>query len=105
MKRICPDTNEVVVADEHALYSRTVICEDISFMSIPEMAEGERMECAVKVRYHHRPQTAVIEKTGDDRITVMFRDPVRAPAPGQSAVFYDEDGCVIGGGVIRESHS
>ena len=105
VKKICPDTNEVVVADDQALYSRTVICEDICFMGIPDMTEGERMECEVKVRYHHSPQPAVIEKTGTDRITVMFRDPVRAPAPGQSAVFYDEDGCVIGGGVIRESYS
>ena len=31
---------------------------------------------------------------------IEFDKPVRAAAPGQSAVFYDEDDCVAGGGII-----
>ena len=34
------------------------------------------------------------------KIKVTFDNPVRAATPGQSAVFYDADGCVIGGGII-----
>ncbi|MEG1477310.1 MAG: tRNA 2-thiouridine(34) synthase MnmA [Oscillospiraceae bacterium] len=34
-------------------------------------------------------------------LTVKFSEPQRAPAPGQSAVFYDAD-LVIGGGIITE---
>ena len=31
---------------------------------------------------------------------VVTKEPVFAPAPGQSAVFYDQAGMVVGGGVI-----
>lgn len=33
---------------------------------------------------------------------VILKDPVFAPAPGQSAVFYDSDGVVLGGGIISD---
>ena len=33
-------------------------------------------------------------------IKIVFENAVRASTPGQSAVFYDETGCVIGGGKI-----
>ena len=45
---------------------------------------------------------AVILKTRDriagaDRVKIVFSEPVRSAAPGQSAVFYDGDDRVIGG--------
>jgi tRNA-specific 2-thiouridylase len=41
-----------------------------------------------------------VRLAGDDLAEITFKRPVRAAAPGQAAVFYDEDGCVIGGGTI-----
>ena len=32
-------------------------------------------------------------------VEINFEEPVRAPAPGQSAVFYEDD-LVVGGGII-----
>jgi len=32
---------------------------------------------------------------------LKFDKPVKSATPGQSAVFYDDYGCVIGGGIIR----
>ena len=55
---------------------------------------------SVKIRYHHPGEEAVLTRDGDDRIRIEFVKPVRAATPGQSAVFYDENGCVIGGGRI-----
>lgn len=40
---------------------------------------------------------------GDGSLHVQTKEPVQAPAPGQSAVFYDNDGMVLGGGNLGRS--
>lgn len=102
VKEIRAEKNEVVIGDEKSLYSRELICRDVNFLSIPGLNEKDKIYCTVKVRYRHNDQPAVIESMNDDLIRVTFGEPVRAAAPGQSAVFYDDDGCVIGGGVIAD---
>lgn len=67
-------------------------------MSIPGIEKGRSLRCLVKIRCHHKAQDAVIEKFGEDQVMVSFTAPARAAAPGQSAVFYDKNDCVIGGG-------
>ena len=101
VKEIRPETNEVVIGDNESLFRKDVFCTDICFMGIPEMTPGEKVRALAKIRYHHREQSAEVECTAEDEICIRFDEPVRAPAPGQSAVFYSEDGCVLGGGVIR----
>jgi tRNA U34 2-thiouridine synthase MnmA/TrmU len=39
----------------------------------------------------------------DGSAELMMDDPVRAPAPGQVAALYDEEGVVIGYGTITRS--
>ena len=56
----------------------------------------------MKIRYHHEGEWASVEQNGDDTVRISFEKPVRAPAPGQSAVFYDEEDRVIGGGIILQ---
>ena len=99
VKRIDPVRNEVVLSDDDRLYSDTVRCRDVCFMSIPGIEEGCSIDCQAKIRYHHTPQEAKASME-DDELVIRFSSPVRAAAPGQSAVMYDNDGCVIGGGVI-----
>jgi len=49
-----------------------------------------------------KPEPAVIHLSENaDTVRVIFDEPQWATAPGQSAVFYDED-AVIGGGVIEK---
>ena len=98
VKAIRADRNEVVIGSEDSLFSDEIICGDINLMSIPELTG--KLHCNVKVRYHHPGQGAYIERMDDNHIKVHFDSPVRAAAPGQAAVFYDENSCVIGGGVI-----
>ena len=100
VKELRPEKNEVVIGDEQSLYTGSVVCEDVCYMSIPGLEEEEVLPCSARIRYRHELQEALLEALCPGRVRVRFRDPVRAPAPGQSAVFYDETGCVIGGGII-----
>ncbi len=100
VKNINVKNNEVVIAKEEALYSSCIYCRDINYMSIPEPPQGGSFRARVKIRYHHNGETATLTKTGRDEVMIEFDKPVRAAAPGQSAVFYDEDDCVAGGGII-----
>jgi tRNA-specific 2-thiouridylase len=62
----------------------------------------EPREVLVKVRYRSVEQPATIAPDGPKRVRVVLKDPARAVTPGQSAVFYEDDG-VVGGGIIQRS--
>ena len=100
VKEIRPETNEVVIGDNASLFRADVYCRDICFMGIPDLQPGEEIRAMAKIRYHHKEQPAVVTRTAEDEICIRFDEPVRAAAPGQSAVFYDADSCVLGGGII-----
>lgn len=101
VKRIDAAANEVVLGEESSLYSSEIHCSDVNFLSIPGIPEGGAVRALVKIRYHHEGAFASVMMDGENSVRVVFDKPVRAAAPGQSAVFYDEDMCVIGGGKIR----
>ncbi len=102
VKKICAETNEIVLGTSDETGCRAIYCSSLNFLSIEEPSVGDSFEAFVKVRYRHPGIRATVEKTDDDRVRIVFSEPVRAAAPGQSAVFYDEDDCVIGGGIITE---
>lgn len=102
VKKILPETNEIIIGNETALFSREILCENLNFMSIPALKEGEKIEATVKIRYHHKGEKAIITGDGPYYARILFETPVKAATPGQSAVFYDENRCIIGGGIIRD---
>ena len=93
-------TDEEMDRLEDALFKKEVICNRLNFLSIDGLAPGEELRVRAKIRYHHKPQAAKISMVDEDRLKICFDEPVRAVTPGQSAVFYDDDDCVVGGGVI-----
>ncbi len=101
VKEIRPEKNEVVIGKSDSLYNREILCNNLNFMSIESLEDRKKVRCIVKIRYGHKGQPAFIEKARNDTVRVEFDEPVRAAAQGQSAVFYDERGLVIGGGVIK----
>jgi tRNA-specific 2-thiouridylase len=91
------DTRQVVVGDQDELYSRTLRVHRTNLISVEELREPMRV--TVKIRHRHEGAAAVIEKSGEDEIQVIFDQPQRAVTPGQAAVFYADD-VVVGGGWI-----
>ena len=92
--------NTVTVADEGSLYTSCIECRDPAFMGIPPLNTGEAVKGTVRIRYQHQGTPAELEMLSDNRLRFTFESPVRAAAPGQSAVMYDTGGCVLCGGVI-----
>lgn len=92
-----PETNKVVLGDEEHLFKKQVYTENNNFIPFDELKN--EMEVTVKLRYRHTEQPAVIYpyKNG---VMIEFEEPQRAPSPGQSAVFYNND-IVVGGGIIK----
>jgi tRNA-specific 2-thiouridylase len=68
---------------------------DLNWISSPK---GDSFHATVKVRSMMQARRATVEVKGGGA-KVIFGEPQFAPAPGQSAVFYDGD-MVIGGGII-----
>ena len=100
VKEIRPATGEVVLSREEDLFSPSILCRSLNWMSVPAPVPGETLPCVARIRYHDGGRPALIEALADEKVRVTFSEPVRAPAPGQSAVFYDGDGRVLGGGII-----
>lgn len=59
------------------------------------------MRCTVKTRYRQTDIPCTVKALDDDRIEVIFDEPVAAVTPGQSAVFYNGEVC-LGGGIIEQ---
>ena len=100
VKKIDAEKNEITLCDEAAVFANSITCGELNFMSIPAPAVGVEIKSNVKIRYHHKAQSASMMITDEGTLLIKFTEPVKAPAPGQSAVFYDDDGCVMGGGII-----
>ncbi|MCR4671485.1 MAG: tRNA 2-thiouridine(34) synthase MnmA [Saccharofermentans sp.] len=98
--RIDPEKNEVIIGDDDDLFKREVKIRDLSFMATEDIRHGEEIRLEGKIRYHHPKVPCTLTRTGEDEITALFDDAVRAPAPGQSAVFYDDDLVALGGTIV-----
>ena len=91
-----PETNEVVLSLED-VFRKEIEVRNVHYIA-PEYAADGPFACEVRVRFSKRSDRATVYPEGE-HARIVFEDAVRAPARGQSAVFYDSD-IVIGGGFI-----
>lgn len=96
ISRIDPENDRIELSLWEELFKTEVTARDFNWLIDPP--EGE-ISAAVRVRHtkwENPPCTARIE---GELVRISCSDPVRAPAPGQSAVLYEGDR-LLGGGFI-----
>ncbi len=96
VKEIRVEDNAVVAATGEQLCSDEITVEDVLCGRRSPKA-GERY--LVQIRYRSSPVWASVTEKDDSTMKLTFDLPVKAAAPGQSAVLYEGD-TVIAGGVI-----
>lgn len=98
VKAILPDGN-IQLAESGGEYASRMTVADIATPDGAPLADGDYR---VKVRSAAKAVPCQVCGNPDGTLTVIFPEPVRAPAPGQSAVFY-RGGFVFGGGFIHSA--
>ncbi|MDO8743377.1 MAG: tRNA 2-thiouridine(34) synthase MnmA [Candidatus Azambacteria bacterium] len=114
------DSNTLWVAEgeDKNLFAKESIVKNINWISGNPPIGGLKLplKCLARIRYRQPLQKCTISSTnkqphhplplltkegiGEVLIFVDFNSPQRAITPGQSAVFYDKAGTMLGGGVI-----
>lgn len=93
--------NELIVTnqeDDPGIFYTKMKVEDVNWI-----AEKPKfpLETNVKIRYRHPLVRAIIKKENEGVLEVEFFEPQKVVTPGQSAVFYSDQGEVLGGGIIN----
>ena len=90
------EKNAVIIGDNPELFKDEIYIKDINFLS--GEAPCNEIDCEVKIRCAARPAKATLTLSGDMG-KIIFAEPQRAAAPGQTAAIYIND-ILIGGGTI-----
>ncbi len=93
--------NSVVTVDyQEGLYKDTFRADNLNFVGIKDRGELHN-PIYVKIRYKSRMQKCkVCFDGGNCTVCAVDGESFKAVAPGQSAVFYDENGHILFGGLI-----
>ncbi len=90
--------NTVVAGSKEDAMVKSFYVKDLNWIAIESLSSS--MNVKAKIRSMMKEAQALISPSEHEKVLVEFDEPQWAPAPGQSAVFYDND-VVIGGGVIE----
>ena len=96
---IDPIARTVTLQFAERTLARRITLTDLNFVGDAPCTEGVLRRDG-KIRYAAPPVPATVRIEGD-RAVVEYDSPVRTPAPGQSAVFYEGDRLCFGG-IINE---
>ena len=99
VSEIVPEKNKVVLGPVDDLIRSGMRVGQVNNMKYSSIPPG--LEVVSKIRYKDAGTLSSIEAVGE-LIEVAFQADVKGVAPGQSAVFYEDDG-IVGGGIIYSS--
>lgn len=98
VSEIDADKNLVILSELEDGYKSEMKIEDTNFI-IP-CNINEEVSAFVKIRSRFKEVPCKFFRNSETAATIVFDEPQKFPAPGQSAVLYDENGYVIVGGTI-----
>lgn len=101
VKEICPATNVVVLSSLQALEKTEMWLKDWNIVDESRLIGSD--DIIVKIRYRKQKNHCVVQITEDNLLHVSLREPLTAIAPGQAAALYDENGLLLGGGIIENA--
>ena len=98
VKKINAAENTIILSGKEAGKATHIFVSDVNLISVDEILPSG-LEAWAKVRSRATP--ALCKIFPGERLKVVFDEPIYFPAVGQSVVFYDSRGYVIGGGTIE----
>lgn len=96
--QIRTETNEVVVGNRDQLARTELVADRLNWLTDPPAGP---FRCLAKIRYNSTRKPAQAEIMDDNRLSVVFDEPVHGIAPGQAVVLYDENRVLGGGWILR----
>jgi tRNA-uridine 2-sulfurtransferase len=93
-------TKRVTIGPASALERSELIAERVHWIS--GRAPSDPIEIQARVRSRAVDVAATVTPLEGDRARVTFAQKLRAVAPGQAVVFYDDDLCLGGGWIARD---
>lgn len=97
VKEILTERNEVVLAPLASLYKHEMYLKDWHLQDANSVFAMS--ELIVKIRYRKQANRCKVCLV-DDKLHVVLIEPLEAIAKGQAAAFYDDEGLLLGGGII-----
>ena len=99
--RLEPEANRVVLGPNSGLFAEGVLVSEFRLQD-PRLAASP-FRAFAKLRQNHRPAACLAIPGEGGSCRLEFEVAERAAAPGQSAVLYDAEGFVLGGGIIEKA--
>lgn len=97
VKKIDASSNSIVLGNKESGKATYLFADNMNLILIDSIPE-EGLKAFAKIR--SRASEVLCKIYPGEKVKVVFENPIYFPAPGQSIVFYDDNGFVIGGGFI-----
>jgi tRNA-specific 2-thiouridylase len=97
-----PETSTVVVGTREEASTHRFLAVATNWIGRGAPDEGEAIDVLVQVRSRHAPVRGKVLRRGEAEVEVELERPEPAVAPGQAAVFYDDDEVLGGGWIVRD---
>ena len=98
VKEIRKASNEVILAPLASLYKEEMLLKDWNIVDASRLINSKNV--IVRIRYRKQANHCTVSITEENLLHVQLHEPLESIASGQAAVFYDEAGILLGGGII-----